>query len=284
MNIMGIKKTRREDWTDEHYGPWHELRTGSDVPVISEAILTSALQRLRLAFQDNMKASYDRNLKSGRVDRRALGKRIATNDPRLFHRKSIPSKKDYFVVVGMDCSGSTARALDRGNSSVRIIDLIKEATFAKCELLNRLGVKFAVYGHSGDSGYCAIYEVKSPEEPWGKKQKESLATLQPTSANLDGHTMEFYRKVAQVRPETDKIILYYTDGAMPLSNFDEELAILQREIKMCQRLGIAIVGVGIRNDDPKAHGLDTIRLDAIEDVPKVVTELRKRLLSTLIPN
>jgi hypothetical protein len=96
--------------------------------------------------------------------------------------------------------------------------------------------------------------------------------------------MEFYRKVAQVRPETDKIILYYTDGAMPLSNFDEELAILQREIKMCQRLGIAIVGVGIRNDDPKAHGLDTIRLDAIEDVPKVVTELRKRLLSTLIPN
>lgn len=123
----------------------------------------------------------------------------------------------------------------------------------------------------------AIYEIKTPEQPWGQKQKQLLSNLGPSSANLDGHTLEFYRKVCQRQDTTRKVILYYTDGAMPMANYDEELEILQHNIKLCRNLGIQLVGVGIKNEDPADHGLDTVRLDEITDVPKVVKELEKRL-------
>jgi hypothetical protein len=37
------------------------------------------------------------------------------------------------------------------------------------------------------------------------------------------------------------------------------------------------VGVGINTDSPKEHGLDTIRVNSIHDVPMFVKELGKRL-------
>jgi hypothetical protein len=73
-------------------------------------------------------------------------------------------------------------------------------------------------------------------------------------------------------------MLYYTDGAMPLENFKEELDILQREIKLCEKLDIHIVGIGVQDDSPTKHGLDTILLNEISDIPKVVDGLRERMM------
>lgn len=214
------------------------------------------------------------------MDATRLAGKIARGDLKVFRQKLRPGKKDYFVVIGLDVSGSTARGMGSGNRQV--IDLIKEAAFAQAELCNRLGVRFAVYAHSGDHGdkgmTLDMYEVKSPDQPWDTKARERLTGLGPAAYNLDGHTMEFYRKVMDSQPETDKVMMYYTDGAMPLENYEEELYILQREIDLCRRVGYTVVGVGIRNDDPKKHGLDTIRVDRIEDLPKLVEGLRSRLI------
>jgi len=279
INIGTLKLIKYGEQKEGYYGsPWSTTRgrASRTMPEVPERILISALQKLRLAFQDNKRAYVERNRKSGKIDTRVLGKRIATNDDRLFIKKTQPVKKDYFVVVGLDCSGSTgARPHDR--SFPCRLDLMKAACFAKCELLHRLGVEFAVYGHSGDLSAVEIFQIKGPDEKWGVKQKEALATLQPYSANLDGHTLEFYRKVAQASRATDKVILYYTDGHMPLENYAEELVILQDEIKTCARAGIKLVGIGVETDAPADHGLDTIRLDGINDIPAVVEALRKRL-------
>ena len=78
---------------------------------------------------------------------------------------------------------------------------------------------------------------------------------------------------------TDKIILYCTDGKMPAENHDEELEILQREIKICKQKGYTLLGVGIRTDSPVRHGLDTVQVDEHSDVVKVVRHLEKRLLT-----
>jgi hypothetical protein len=101
-------------------------------------------------------------------------------------------------------------------------------------------------------------------------------------ANLDGHTLEFYRKVAERERATDKIILYYTDGAMPCENFDDELEVLQREIREAPRRNITVVGIGVRTDAPVEHGLDTIRIDSLEEVPRVVKDLESRLAKEVI--
>lgn len=281
-NIWGVKIHR---WADGRTGAWgdgssrygtHDRWAEVDVP---EAILGPALARLRVVFSDNRKAKYVRNLDRGkRINGAVLGRRVPVGDTRLFEKRILPGKRDYFVLIGLDVSGSTARP--------GLLPLIKRAAFAKAELCQRLGVKFAVYAHTGTLNVegtrtgglnLDIYEVKAPNEPWSLEVQERLKSLVPSSANLDGHTMEFYRKVTERETATDKIILYYTDGAMPLENYDEELSILQREIEIIKRQGVSLVGVGIKTDSPKAHGLDTIVLDKIEDVPQVVAGLESRL-------
>lgn len=122
-----------------------------------------------------------------------------------------------------------------------------------------------------------IYIIKEHNQPWNDEVKIALREIGPDNCNLDGHTLEYYRKYIERRPETDKIILYYTDGKMPAENHDEELVILQREIKVCKRKNITLLGVGIRTDSPVRHGLDTVQVDTDEDIVKVVRHLEKRL-------
>jgi hypothetical protein len=266
-NLIGLEVIRPED--ERSHG--HAFGRGSGhMPTIPPAILSPALLKARIAFTNNKRGKRTRNLETGnRLDGHVLARRLAVGDTRVFEKRSRPGKRDYFVVIGLDVSGSTR--------SGNVIELIKLAAMAQAELLSKLGIKFAVYAHTGNHDKVLIHEVKSAREPWGNKQREALGRISSYSANLDGHTLEFYRKVLDKQTATDRICLYYTDGAMPAENYDEELDILQREIKLVRRKGYLLLAVGVRNDDPQQYGLDMVRLDRIEDVPKVVEALRKRL-------
>lgn len=250
---------------------------GDFVP--QEALLGPALLRMRVTFSANHRGSNQRNLKSGRINGRSLAKRVPAEDPRMFRKKTQPGKRNYFVLIGIDVSGSTT-----GTNIV----LIKKAAYAQAELCHRMGIPFAIYAHSGNLHNPStgrgegldldMYLVKEVHEPWDSKVKERLTEIGPDAANLDGHTMEYYRKVLDTVEATDKIILYYTDGKMPAENHDEELEILQRELKICDAKGYTVLGVGIRTDSPTRHGLDTVQVDSEEEVIKVVKHLERRLL------
>lgn len=246
----------------------------------SETVLGPALMRMRVAFSDNARGHENRHLKSGKVDARVLGKRAPLHDERLFKRRILPGKKDYFVLIGMDISGSTV-----GKNLI----LEKKAVMAQAMLLHRMGVKFAIFAHSGnyhnptDYGKSGLdlemYFVKEAHEPWTEKVAERLRNLCPSAANLDGHSMEYYRKYLDKQDATDKVLLYYTDGKMPAENHDEELEILQREINIFRQKKYTLLGVGIRTDSPIRHGLDTVQVDEEEDVVKVVKHIEKRLVT-----
>ena len=281
----GRDMTELLSWSNRYnYGGYNEY-FGTDVNLLMapETVLGPSLLRMRAAFAENKRADVQRNLKSGRVDAAVLGRRIAAKDDRLFMKKKYPGKRDYFVVIGMDLSGSTASG---------IIKLIKQAAMAQAELCHRAGVRFAVYGHTGyfhdmrnpdraeygGSGMdVEIFVVKEEDEAWDTAAKERLAALVPAQANLDGHTLEYYRKRCDQSRATDKIILYYTDGYMPAENEDEEIVVLQREIKLCKQRGYTLLGVGCETDSPIRHGLDTVQIDTIEDLPLAVRHLEKRL-------
>lgn len=244
-----------------------------------EKILGPALLEMRVAFADNQRGAELRHRKSGKVDGRVLGKRAHFGDERLFKKKYLPGRKDYFVLLGMDVSGSTIG---------RNIFLEKKAVMAQAELLDRMGIKFAIYAHTGDyhdpfAGRDGgmdldIYHIKDTDEPWDTERKKRLIEIGPSSANLDGHTLEFYRKTLDAHSATDKILLYYSDGKMPAENHDEELDILQREILTCRNKGYVLLGVGIRTDSPVRHGLDTVQVDEDADIVKVVRHLESRLI------
>ena len=65
---------------------------------------------------------------------------------------------------------------------------------------------------------------------------------------------------------------------MPAANYDEELEILTREINICRRKKYTLLGVGIRTDSPRKHGLDTVQVNDDADLKAVVMHLEKRLV------
>ncbi len=262
---------------------WDQNFTPGTMPRTPEIIMAPALRFMRKVFDVNRQKKQMPNLKSGKVNARVLARRVPTGDARLFSKTKIPGKRDYFVVLGIDISESTTQGLS-SDYSVQRLDLIKRAALAQAELLHRLGVKFTVIAHSGNWSNesstwitMQVYHVKKPGESWTDETRTRLASLKAAGANLDGHTFEYYRRLCDKETATDKVVLYYTDGHMPQFNFEEEIVILQDEIKNAPKRNLTFVGVGIETDSPKQHGLDTVQLDALEDLPKVIHKLEEYL-------
>lgn len=244
---------------------------------IGEDILGPSLLEMRRTFSDNQRASMERHMRSGKINQRVLGKRAWAGDDRLFQKKRLPGRKSYAVLIGIDISGSTVGVN---------IALAKRAAMAQAELCARAGIDFAVYAHTangdginwGSNLWLDVYEIKAFDKPWNDTAKEALNKISSDCENLDGHTIEYYRKMIERHPATDKVILYYSDGKMPAANHDEELEILVREIAYCRSHQITLMGVGIRTDSPRRHGLNTVQVDDDSDIPKVVRHLQSALL------
>lgn len=248
------------------------VEAGTNIP---ESILGPALLHMRRVFADNARAAMQKNLRSGKINARSLGKRAWAKDDRLFQKKRLPGKRSYAVLIGLDVSGSTAGVE---------ISLIKRAAMAQAELCSRLGIEFAVYAHTGEKERneltLEIYKVKKFDQPWDDKARAALDALGPANANLDGHTLEYYRKEIEHHPATDKIILYYSDGAMPCENYSEELDVLYRNLKLCKNRQITLLGVGIMSDAPREYGMSTVQVDRDEDISLVVKHLEGELSRT----
>jgi cobalamin biosynthesis protein CobT len=244
-----------------------------------ENILGKPLTHARIVFSDNQRSKHVRHQKSGKISGGKLY-RAAVDDPRLFQKKIMPGKKDYFFVIMGDISGS--------NMSGTIEDL-KRMLLVQGELLSRLGVKFEMYAHTAmaknlhsrawdpDEMYLDIYTIKDGNEAWTEESRLRVAALSPAQANLDGHALEFARKRCDAAQATRKIILYSSDGAMPAENFREELDILQNEIALCKKKKYILAGVGLRTDSPSRHGLETVQVNSAADIGLVVRQLEKYL-------
>lgn len=241
-----------------------------------ETILQPALFDMRRVFSDNRRGRREPNLKTGHVNGRVLGRRAWSGDERLFKKTSRPKSKSYAVVIGLDISGST-------DGSELVVE--KQAVFAQAELLHRMGIQFEIWAHSAKKapGKCwglQMYRIKAFNQPWNAKTQEGVTWLHSSHYNLDGHTVEFYRKRLTTSAATTKILLYFTDGAMPAANYDDEVEVLRQEVKNYKRLGITMLGVGIGTDSPKQWGMDTIRINNKGDIGLVVKHLEGILTMT----
>lgn len=268
MGLSGVKVYKKGD---PHFSVWGSGDASVRPP---EALIASTLMKARTVFAANLRGKHERGLKRGRVHSSSLAAKAPFNDPRMFERKTLPGRQSYFVGIGLDISGST------GGIN---IDLIKRLAYAEAELLTRLNIPFFMYAHTGGSARGGRYdlmmhEIKAPDEPWTQACKTAVEALQPYAANLDGHTLEFYRKILDTRRETTRIMHYYSDGAMPMENGPEERRVLVREIKTCKLRGYKLVGVGVRSDAPKAYGLETVLVNRVGDIKLIVDDLEKRLI------
>jgi len=269
-------------------GPSFRPERAQEIPKASEAIIGKAVAKSRIALQMNARAKLHRDQKHGRVDARSLGKRAWNEgDGRLFKTKTVPDKRDYEVLIGFDISGSTSSIPSYDmNPPVTRLEMLKFSVAALADTMHRLGVKFSIYahntGHSYDdtNGYTStmdIYTVKTVDEVWTPKVRERLSSIDNDGSNLDGNTLQFYRKQLDKSRASDKILMYFTDGMMPGMASREELPILQQEIETCRRNGYTLLGVGVFTDAPIRHGLPTVQVNGEADYPAVIDHLAKRL-------
>ncbi|AVP43264.1 CobT-like cobalamin biosynthesis protein [Gordonia phage Hail2Pitt] len=238
-----------------------------------ERNLVPALSAARVAFGENARTQRMRNQRSGRLVGKTIAKRVPFGDDRIFGKKITPDKRDYAVVIGIDISGSTTGST---------LEEEKFAALAMADVLGRLGIKFEVWAHttgyaSGYKLYPEMYQIKTADETWGDKQRDTLRRLGSGGGNLDGHSLQFYRKRLEAMRATDRILMYYTDGAMPATNYDEELEVLKLEIAYCAKNRITLMAVGMGVDSPTEYGFDTCQVNSPKDYRKVVEHLGKRL-------
>lgn len=252
------------------YDDYDDQAEKYDMP---ESLIGSVLLKMRTIFADNKKTKRTGEFRSGRVISTRVASVMAGNN-KVFNRPQQSGKKDYFVVLALDVSAST--------SGDKIFN-IKQMGMAFGNLLSRAGVKFAIYAHTGgyisnEHGYEGdVFIVKEEHDQWDTKAQDRLAKLNASGNNLDGHALEFFRKRCDQSAATDKVIFYVTDGSMPEANSEDEKEVLVREIKVCEKKGYTLIGVGISTDSPKRYGLDTICIDEPKDIQLLIRELDRRL-------
>lgn len=271
----------RTGWVQNHMYP-EDSDPKTFMP--GEGVIGRLSLAAKLVFEENDRAKYETNLKRGRINGRRLAQRVPDNDPRMFRKKLLPGKRSHHVVIGMDCSGSTGSVTSDGQDAK--IARSKRAVFAQAEMLSRLGIGFEVWAHSAgygdpvnrdgnDDAWGWMLAIKRANQPWDHAAKLRLASIQPSYGNVDGHTLEFYRKRALESPALQRHICYYTDGAMPAMNYEEELEVLQENIRICEQQKINLLAVGIETDSPEEHGFKTVKVDSDDDLIKVVQQLQR---------
>ena len=123
---------------------------------------------------------------------------------------------------------------------------------------------------------CLLHvPIKPVDKPWTPECVEHLSWMVGQGGNLDGHSLERYRKLLDAQRATDKLLMYFTDGEMHGSG--EEADILVRNIALCRQRRYNLLGIAYKNDSPKNLGLDCITYYSGQDVARIVAGLDRYL-------
>ena len=245
---------------------------------INVGLVAPVVNKMKAILSANSNTRLEKSLKRGaRLDSQHLA-RIPMEDYRIFAKRSIPDKRDWFVLVSIDTSGSTGS----------IIGEIRMLANNLGWLLHSAGVRFSMYTNDcdylygqGTNGDLAVglraHTIKGPREPW-QQVSPRVNSIHSGNNNLDGQNMAWCRYQISQERAARKMIIYVTDGAMPDANAEAELPLLKHHLAALRREGVDLSGVGLRTDSPSKHGLDTIEVDDANDLTKLVQGLGARLI------
>lgn len=278
----------QEGWTDDpsaefsgvNYKVWPTSGDHDCGQKPSEAVLGPTLGKLRAVLAPNQYHLHSRHLRTGRLDSRVLGRRAPVGDERMFMRKQDVTKRDFFFILGLDVSGSTGAASDADRDR-DVIDVIVSAAWAQAELLDRIGVPFAIVTHTASGGWggelnLELREIKGPDEPWNRVTRNRLRSITPQLGNLDARAMVAFRKMAERHRAREKFIIQYSDGEFPVTNIDDEKRVIAEEIEIHRRTpDLHFMMVGIECSSPERFGFDFVRVDSENETMKVVNQIER---------
>ncbi|AMB48381.1 VWA domain-containing protein [Methylobacterium sp. AMS5] len=233
--------------------------------------------------------------RTGKLHSSALH-RVVAGDDRVFRRKHENKSKDTAVSLLCDNSGSMhgqkmkvamtgAYALSSTLERVQIKHevlgfttkydnkVMKEAQ----EEAKRVGVKYSRISPI----YMPIY--KGFDERMGPEIKTRFAGAPYQhfmNANADSESLEYALARLLKRPEKRKVLMVFSDG-QPAADGDmyQQIAHLHRVIETGTKMGVEIIGIGILSDAPKHFYPKHFILNKVEQLPGLVMNELKRILS-----
>ena len=230
--------------------------------------------------------------RSGRLQSSNLH-RVMANDDRVFNRKHEHRTKATAVTLLIDNSGSMFG---------KKVEVAMVAAYALAQTLERVGIPCEMlgfttggYAYSGNTMSEADQKVrynrtcslimpiyKSFDERVNSIVKQRIAHMaynQPgMNANVDGECLEYAAMRLMKRREPRKVLMVLSDGQPAgAHNATDHLKTVVEDLT---KSGLDMVGIGIMDESVKHYYPKHMVLRAVEDLPSIVMNELKRVLTT----
>ena len=183
--------------------------------------------------------------------------------------------KNFLTDLKLSIKTRVAIVLDHSSSIEEVELQYKRATVALCEALNYLGIEFAVYAFSTESGRVRCWIIKPPKLKWSATGPRRLAQIRASGGTPLAEIYGLLQAIAKsFKPD---IMVTLTDGEP--SDFDA----VRQMVVSYRKMGIHMVALGLGRNLNDAisigHNLKyltyerSLAVSRLEDIPQKVIYL-----------
>lgn len=206
-------------------------------------------------FENTATESFERNLKSGRLNIRALTRHSIS--PNLFQRRYEAEGIDSAVVILLDVSGSMYDGIKVKAGQPRTTRMASAAPTcaALLETLSAAQVATAL---------VTFDDFTSVLKPWAMNYRKAITLLESIDGmggSDDATALAHVHNMLYRRPEKRRLCFVLTDGQGDIHQAKAQVA-------SAARLGVTTIGIGINADVSHVYP-NNVQIDSLEDLGHV---------------
>lgn len=253
----------------------------------SAASVNVTRRKLLKAIQSTKSTLWEPGKSSGAINSRSLVDAYLGTSKNVFKKKVLKKEVNTVFEIMIDHSGSMGSCMH----------LAVQTAAALGELLNLLGVPFAVRGFTTNSGGATdisgdyarrgaltIYEYKQYDELWKSASAKLPTALNVSGENTyDGESLKFSVVRLLDRPETRKVLFWLNDGYPEPAHCDNKprmVSYYKKVIKEAEKR-VEVVAIGINS---KAVGEYFKNFVVVTDISKLAEQCLNQLSNILYKN
>ena len=205
-------------------------------------------------FENTATESFERNLKSGRLNVRALTKHSLT--PNLFQRRYEEEGIDSAVVILLDVSGSMYDGI-RVFGQPRTTRMASAAPTCAALLETLSAAQVA-------TSLVTFDDYTSVLKPWNMNHKKAITLLESIDGmggSDDATALAHVHNMLYRRPEQRRLCFVLTDGQGDIQQAKAQVA-------SAARLGVTTIGIGINADVSHVYP-NHVQIDSLDDLGRV---------------
>ena len=206
-------------------------------------------------FENTATESFERNLKSGRLNVRALTKHSIS--PNLFQRRYEEEGIDSAVVILLDVSGSMYDGI-RGKAGQPRTTRMASAAPTCAALLETLSAAQVATALVTFDDYTSVLK------PWNMNARKAITLLESIDGmggSDDATALAHVHNMLYRRPEKRRLCFVLTDGQGDIEQAKAQVA-------SAARLGVTTIGIGINADVSHVYP-NHVQIDSLEDLGRV---------------